>query len=278
MRTYSEVLTGPKTNQNFIMVALLKGRSVTTVRDSLEGFVTVGKKSGNANRISKECRKSRVQVSENGLRVLDYEPRSYVKTTRRFATSSGPPVRPVKGKDEVRRQKIVKNGSNKKEFCESLYHKNKVGKRYENKNNRSFHLSNLFDEKFKVKRTEPNSMFCRLISCVLEFLRKKREFSEERSKTYSNQLNNLYRRQRELRKIKWLENKIKSEGQLRCTIRVTESMLIWFWKPVIWTLLWLRNMVTFGSGMKDSNTAFRDFDATSRVKYIRTHPKQYKKV
>ena len=117
MKTYREALIRPKANQNFIMVAPLKGRSVTTVRDSLEGFVTVGKKSGNANRVSKECRKSRVQVSENGLRVLDYEPRSYIKTTRRFATSSGPPVRPVKGKDEVRRRKVIKNGLNKKEFC-----------------------------------------------------------------------------------------------------------------------------------------------------------------
>ena len=74
------------------MVAPLKGRAVMTVRDSLEGFVTVGKKSINVNRISKKRRKSRVHVSDNGLRVLNYEPQSYIKTARSFATPNGPPV------------------------------------------------------------------------------------------------------------------------------------------------------------------------------------------
>ena len=74
MKSYREVLTGTKDNQNFIMVAPLKGRSVTTVRDPSREFVTVGKGSRNVNYVSKICRKSRVQVSEDGFRVLGYEP------------------------------------------------------------------------------------------------------------------------------------------------------------------------------------------------------------
>ena len=112
-------------------------------------------------------------------------------------------------------------------------------------------------------------MFCGFVRSILKYLRKIREFSEERSETYSDLLIDLYRRQCGLRKVKWLENKIHSEKQLQRTVWITENMLIWFWQPIIYVILLILRLFTSNSVRNELLMKSRNFSTTSEVKIIR---------
>ena len=125
------------------MVALLKGRHVTTGRNSGCGYVPVDKKkSFKLSRAECELRESRVQVNGDKIKVQGYEPRN-LYTGRRFATSTRTSSMSY-GKNRSRHQNEKEKMNTRKNSIQGSYREEKVRIKKLKKNERTFGLDNLF--------------------------------------------------------------------------------------------------------------------------------------